>query len=313
MTGKHIVIAGGSGFIGMQMAVRWAKDNKVTILTRSTGAANNSYGSTANTTDVNMVKWDGKTIGDWVTSLEGCDLLINLAGRTVNCRYNEQNKAEVMNSRIDATRVLGAAVKQLLQPPALWINGGSTTIYRHAEDRPQDEFTGERPDDFSVQVCKRWEETFNEITLPHTRKAILRIAIVLGKGGVLVPYSRLARLGIGGRQGYGKQMFSWIHMEDLCMIVEWLYEHKEQTGTYNAAAPNPIPNATFMNAVRKVLRVPFGVPAPKWLLGMGAVVIGTQTELLLKSRWVVPTRLLQQGYQFKYIRVEDALGDLLPM
>ncbi len=313
MTGKHIIIAGGSGFIGMQMAARWAKNNKVTILTRSTGATNNSYGNAAAIDDVNPVKWDGKTIGDCVSALDGCDLLINLAGRSVNCRYNEQNKAEIMNSRVDATRVLGEAVTQLRQPPALWINGGSTTIYRHAEDRPQDEFTGEIENDFSVQVCKQWEATFNEISLPHTRKAILRIAIVLGKGGVLVPYSRLARLGMGGSQGGGRQMFSWIHMEDLCLITEWLYEHEEQQGIYNAAAPNPVPNATFMNAIRKVLRVPFGLPAPEWLLGMGAAVIGTQTELLLKSRWVMPTRLLQQGYQFKYIRVEDALGDLLPM
>lgn len=296
----------------MQLAEKWVKDNTVTILTRNVrSGANNTYGNTVQANGVNMVQWDGKTTGPWVSCLEGCDLLLNLAGRSVNCRYNERNKQEIMNSRIDATRVLGAAVRQLQQPPALWINGASTTIYRHAEDHPQDEFTGEIENDFSVQVCKAWEAAFNEIEVPATRKVALRMAIVLGKGGVLVPYSWLARLGVGGTQGSGRQMFSWVHIEDLERIIEWLVEHKEQSGTYNAAAPGPVANKEFMRLMRQVYNMPVGIPAPAWLLEIAAFIHGTETELLLKSRWVLPTRLLKEGFSFKYTAMEQALGNLL--
>ena len=199
MQNKKIVIAGGSGFIGLYLAERWAKENEVIILTRNVNASNNAYGRNSDVAGVQMIEWDGRNAGKWAVCLEGCDLLLNLAGKSVNCRYNEKNKTAVMKSRVDSTRVLGQAIKQLKQPPELWINGGSATIYRHAEDRPQDEATGEIENDFSVQVCKAWEAAFNEIQLPATRKAVLRMAIVLGKGGALVPFSRLARFGLGGR------------------------------------------------------------------------------------------------------------------
>lgn len=313
MEGRHIVIAGGSGFIGMQLAERWIKDNRVTILTRSVkDGADNTYGQKEQVSGVQMVKWDGKNLGDWTTALEGCDLLLNLAGRSVNCRYNAKNKAEIMQSRIDATKVLGEAIKQLRQPPILWINGASTTIYRHAEDRPQDELTGEIENDFSVQVCKAWEAVFNEIELNATRKVVLRMAIVLGKGGVLVPYSWLARLGVGGTQGNGRQMFSWVHIDDLCSIIEWLYDNKEAKGTYNAAAPGPVPNKEFMRLMRGIYKMSIGIPAPAWLLEIAAFIHGTETELLLKSRWVLPALLLSEGYTFKFSKMEHALKDLLP-
>jgi len=312
MTDKHIVIAGGSGFVGMQLAERWSTTNRVTILTRNLkGAANNSYRKKGNIAGVKMIQWDGRTMGDWAQDMEGCDLLINLSGKSVNCRYNAKNKAAVMNSRVDSTRILGDAVKQLKTPPKLWINGASTTIYRHAEDRPQDEYAGEIQNDFSVQVCKAWEKAFNEIELPATRKVVLRMAIVLGKGGVLVPYSRLAKFGLGGRQGNGNQMFSWVHIEDVARMIEWLYDHKEQSGTFNAAAPGPVHNYEFMQQLRKIYHIPFGLPAPKWLLEIAAFVIGTETELLLKSRWVLSTRFLNQGFSFKYAEVGDALRNLL--
>jgi uncharacterized protein (TIGR01777 family) len=296
----------------MQLAERWTKDNKVTVLTRNVqGSADNTYGMKERVADVQMLPWDAKTLGDWTRGLEGCDLLLNLAGKTVNCRYNEKNKQEIMSSRVDATRVLGEAVKRLKQPPALWINGASTTIYRHADDRPQDEFTGEMESDFSVQVCKAWEAAFNAIEVPATRKVVLRMAIVLGEGGVLVPYSWLARLGVGGKHGNGRQMFSWVHIDDLCEIVEWLYENKEASGVYNAAAPGPVPNQQFMGMLRDIYKMPVGIPAPKWLLEIAAFIHGTETELLLKSRWVLPSRLLQEGYIFKHSKLQDALKDLL--
>jgi len=312
MKNLKIVIAGGSGFIGMQMTERWATENKVIILTRKIAhTADNTYGKKQAAANVEFIEWDGKTLGPWVSCLENCNLIINLAGRTVNCRYNEKNKAEIMNSRIDATRILGEAVKQSKNPPELWINGASTTIYRHAEDHPQDEFTGEMENDFSVQVCKAWEAAFHEIQLSKTRKVVLRMAIVFGNGGVLVPYSWLARLGLGGKQGNGRQMFSWVHIDDLCRMAEWLYEQKNQSGTFNAAAPGPEPNHCFMKMLRTIYKMPIGIPAPAWLLEIAAFFHGTETELLLKSRWVLPARFQQEGFTFKYSKMEAALTNLL--
>ncbi len=312
MKNLKIVIAGGSGFIGMQMARMWAADNKVVILTRNVpNGPNNTYGTMEQIPNVEMVHWDAKTLGTWTGSLTGCNLLINLAGRTVNCRYNARNKTEIMDSRVDATRLLGEAVRLMHNPPELWINGASTTIYRHAEDRPQDEYTGEIENDFSVQVCKAWEAAFKKVQLTQTRKVILRMAIVFGNGGVLVPYSWLARLGVGGKQGNGRQMFSWVHITDLCRMVEWLYEHKDKTGVYNAAAPDPQPNNTFMRMLRTIYKMPFGIPAPAWLLEIAAIIHGTETELLLKSRWVLPTRFLKEGFEFQFNKMNDALSNLL--
>jgi uncharacterized protein (TIGR01777 family) len=311
MRNKHIVIAGGTGFIGQAMATAWAKENKVTVLTRNIkGAANNAFGGSITADGVNYVQWDGKTTGEWVQAIDGCDLLINLAGRSVNCRYNDENKKEILHSRLDAVHVLGKAVNMIQQPPELMINVASATIYRHAEDRPQDEVTGEVGSGFSVDVCKAWEEAFYALTLPQTRKVILRMAIVLGRGGVLVPYSNLAKSGLGGHQGNGRQMFSWIHIDDVIAMTEWLYEHKEQHGTYNASAPQPVPNSAFMKMLRAHYEMP-GLPAPKWLLEIAALLKGTETELLLKSRWVIPARLQQEGFIFRYPELKECLTDLL--
>jgi uncharacterized protein (TIGR01777 family) len=311
MKDKKIVIAGGSGFIGQAMAQRWCADNEVIILTRGkAGEANNRYEGQTSIAAVQYEQWDGATMGDWAKALEGCDVLINLAGRSVNCRYNEANKAEILSSRIRSTAVLGKGVQECANPPKLWINGGSATIYPHATTSPRDESFTDFADDFSVQVCRAWEQAFNAISLERTRKVILRMAITIGEGGVIVPYRRLVMAGLGGAQGSGKQMFSWIHVEDLCRIVEWLQEHPKQEGVFNAAAPKPINNAAFMATLRKVLHVPFGLPAPAWLLRLGARIIGTETELILKSRWVLPGRLFKEGFRFQYADIEDALRHL---
>lgn len=311
MHNKHIVLAGGTGFIGHAMAAAWSKQNKVTILTRSIkGAANNTFGNNSAIANVNYVQWDGKTTGEWVQAIDDFDLLINLAGRSVNCRYNDANKKEILNSRLDAVHVLGKAVDLMQHPPELMINVASATIYRHAEDRPQDEVTGEIGDGFSVDVCKAWEVAFNALTLQQTRKVQLRMAIVLGNGGVLVPYSNLAKSGLGGHHGNGKQMFSWIHIDDVIAMTEWLYEHKEQQGTYNASAPQPVTNSTFMKMLRRHYKMP-GLPAPKWLLEIATWLKGTETELLLKSRWVVPARLQKEGFNFRYPALKECLANLL--
>lgn len=312
MKNKHIVLAGGSGFVGQQMAEHWASDNRVTILTRKIkDAVDNSYGRKKHLGNVTEVQWDGRTKGNWVETLEGCDMIINLTGRSVNCRYNEKNKTDILNSRVDAVKVLGEAVNMLKRPPEIFINIASATIYRHAEDRPQDETTGEIGTGFSVDVCNKWEAALNCIPMPHTRKINLRMAIVLGKGGVLTPYSALAKLGVGGQHGNGRQMFSWIHIADVIGITEWMLEKKEAQGTYNASAPTPVPNNTFMQMLRDIYKMPIGIPAPKWLLEVAAAIQGTETELLLKSRWVIPTRLRSEGYTFQYPELKPALQDLL--
>lgn len=282
------------------------------VLTRNANTGvNNAYGKTDRIANVRYVHWDAKTIGPWIAELEGCDALLNLAGRSVNCRYNDKNKAEILNSRLDALTALGKAIGQAKDAPKLFINAASATIYRHAEDHPQDEETGDIGEGFSVDVCTQWEGTFDALQLPGTRKAQLRMAIVLGKGSVLTPYSFLARTGLGGKHGNGRQMFSWIHIDDVRGIIEWLDEHKEQTGTYNASAPGPVSNATFLRMLRNIYKMPIGIPAPKWLLEIAAFIHRTETELLLKSRWVVPARLQTAGYIFAYPELNAALKNLI--
>ena len=317
MKNKKIILAGGTGFIGQALAARWGKDNQVIILSRqSAGAQNNSYKrkllSPAEGYHITYWHWDGRSVEKhWANALEGADLVINLAGRSVNCRYTPRNKQEIFDSRTDATRAIGQAIREAVVPPKLWINAASATIYRHAQDRPQDEYTGEYQDDFSVLVCKRWEKTFEEQRTPFTRKVALRIAITLGEGGVIIPYLRLLKLGLGGRQGSGRQMYSWVHIEDLGGAAEWFLDHPELEGVYNVAAPGPVTNAYFMSALRRLTGHRLGLPAPAWLLKIGAAVIGTETELVLKSRWVVPTKLQETGFVFKYAQVDAALRSIV--
>lgn len=303
MKNKTIIIAGGTGFIGEGLIDHFSANNRLIILSRQ---------PKADRPNVTYKYWDGRSLGEWAGALDGADLLINLTGKSVNCRYTEANKAAIFASRTDSTAILGEAVKKAKNPPALWINSASATIYRHAEDRPMDEFTGEIENDFSVQVCKKWEKTFNDITLPHTRKVALRIAVTLGKqGGVMTPYLNLVKFGLGGHQGNGRQMFSWVHIEDVTGMMEWLYEHPECSGTYNCSAPNPVTNKTFMQTLRKAAGNAFGLAASAWMLKIGAALIGTETELLLKSRWVLPTRITQAGFTFKYPHLQGAFENIV--
>lgn len=303
MKNKKIVIAGGTGFIGQAMAEYFGNDNTVIILTR---------GKSRTEGRIRYIHWNARTIGTWGTELEHSDLLINLAGKSVNCRYNARNKQEIFDSRVSSTKVLGAVVQQLAHPPALWINAASATIYRHAEDRPMDELTGEMHNDFSVQVCQLWEKTFNDIPLMHTRKVILRMAIALGwQGGVMMPYLNLLKFGLGGHQGKGTQRYSWIHITDVCRMTDWLYEQPRIEGTFNCCAPHPVTNTHFMRLLRRTAGHYFGLPAPALLLAMGARLIGSETELLLKSRWVLPTRIQQAGFTFQFPELYPAFQDIL--
>ncbi|MEO5562107.1 MAG: DUF1731 domain-containing protein [Chitinophagaceae bacterium] len=193
----------------------------------------------------------------------------------------------------------------------LWINASSATIYRHATDGPQDEYTGEFHDGFSVQVCQRWEKVLYDQTTPATRKVALRMAITLGPGGVLIPYFNLLKFGLGGKQGSGKQMFSWIHIEDTCRMIEWIAAHEDLEGTYNCSSPNPVSNIEFMQQLRKATGHVFGLPAYEWMLKIGAPIIGTETELIVKSRWVVPTRIKETGFEFKYPFIKEAFTAII--
>ena len=315
MINKKIILAGGTGFLGQEMTKYFGRENKIVILTRQVKEKTNrnNYDSLSeeDLKNVHYIKWDGKTTGEWIHELNDADLIINLAGKTVNCRYTEKNKKEIFDSRTDAVKAIGDAINKCSRPPSLWINASSATIYRHAEDRPQDECTGEFHDDFSVQVCKRWEKIFYDQQTPQTRKVALRMAVTLGPGGILIPFFNLLKFGLGGKQASGKQMFSWVHIEDTCRMIGWILDHKNLEGTYNCSSPNPVTNEEFMRIFRKVTGHKIGLPAYRWMLQIGAPLIGTETELILKSRWVIPSKILETGFRFNYPLLTTALTDIM--
>lgn len=299
-TYNKIVIAGGNGFIGQELAKRFEGiSNSIIVLCR-------------NPQQTNEVFWDGNTLGKWTEELENVDLLINLSGKSVNCRYTAENKAAIFSSRVNTTKIIGEAIKLCVNPPKVWINSASATIYPHSLEKSRSEFDADFSDDFSVQVCKLWEKTFNEIELKNTRKVVLRMAIVLGKnGGALPAYYNLVKFGLGGVQGNGKQYFSWIHIDDLFGIINLIGTNQEVNGIINCAAPNPVTNQELMQKLRKKAGIPFGLPASKWMLEIGAFALQTQTELLLKSRKVISKRLPSYGYEFKFQTLDEAINDLL--
>ncbi|MBC8111981.1 MAG: TIGR01777 family protein [Verrucomicrobia bacterium] len=293
MTTKKIVIAGGTGFIGNYLSDKFQKQGyQVLIISRKTGS----------------IPWtDTQAI---MQALNNAEMLINLAGKSVNCRYTEKNKEEIFKSRTQTTQTLGEAILACQNPPPLWFNSSTATIYRHSEDKAMTEENGEIGSGFSIDVATAWERAFFDFNLSATRQIALRIAIVLGKeGGALMPLENLVRFGLGGKQGKGNQMFSWIHIEDLYQIILFLAENKDLKGVFNCASPHPIDNQTLMKMLRKSMKVPFGLPSPTWLLTMGAVLIGTETELVLKSRWVLPERLLKSGFTFRFSDLTSTLED----
>ncbi len=301
---NKLILAGGTGFLGQAIINRFSKQGaNIVVFTR---------GSNRSEKNVRYVQWDGKTEGGWTKELEGADVLINLTGKSVDCRYNAKNKAEIISSRVNATKVLGSAINKTSNPPKVWLNSASATIYRHAEDRPMDEFTGGVGEGFSVEVCKIWEKTFNEIHTLKTRKIIMRISMVMGKGGGVLPVmTKLVKARLGGKMGNGKQFVSWIHEEDFLNAMDFLIQNEQASGAYNFASPEPLPNSAFMALMRKQLNVKVGLPAAKWMLEIGAFFIRTETELILKSRRVVPTKLLNEGFVFKFQTVEQTLKNLL--
>ncbi|ALO67972.1 NAD-dependent epimerase [Arthrobacter alpinus] len=293
---KSAVIAGASGFIGAYFRAGFAAEGwQVRTVGRNDATADAVWGDTPAITEL----------------LDGADVLINLAGKSVSCRYTPENKAEIVRSRTETTAELGRAIAACATPPRDWFNASTGTIYRDARDRPQDEDDGELGSGFSVEVARGWEETLAAADVPATRKIPLRMTIVMGPGGgVMRPFNNLARLGLGGRMGDGGQKYSWIHVQDLFRAVLFLHERREITGAVNIAAPEAVTNAELMAGVRRVNRAPFGVPTPAWLLKMGAVLIRTETELVLKSRWVRPGKLEDAGFTWQHPELEGALADI---
>jgi len=306
----RIVLSGGSGFLGSALAKHFGAHGwEVVILTRSPKPRNDG---------VREVAWDARTPGDWTRELDGAAGIVNLTGRSVDCRYHARNRREIMASRVDSTRALGEAISHCANPPRVWLNSSTATIYKHTFGPAWDEngvisATAEAKDAFSVEVAAAWERVFNEARTPRTRKVALRAAMVLGHGAnsVFPMLCRLARLGLGGPMASGQQYVSWIHQADFCRAIDWLIEHDEIAGPVNLAAPNPVPNREMMATLRELCGARFGLPAAAWMLEVGAFLLRTETELIIKSRRVVPSRLLAGSFQFSFPFVREAMADLL--
>lgn len=299
---KKLIIAAGTGFLGQVLVNHFQdKADEIVVLTR---------GKSATKDTIRYINWDAKTLTGWEKELEGAEVLINLAGKSVDCRYTEANKHEILTSRIDSTVILNKAVLQSVNPPKHWLNSSTATIYRHSEDKQMDEATGEIGSDFSMNVAKAWESVFFETETPGTIKTALRTSIVMGKGGgAYIPLKRLAQCGMGGKQGSGRQFVSWIQEADFARAIAFVIDNQLE-GKINIVSPQPVCNAQFMSQLRKSVGMPFGINTPKLLLILGAKLIGTEPELVLKSRNVIPKRLIDNGFEFKYGKLQDALAAL---
>jgi uncharacterized protein (TIGR01777 family) len=294
-----IVIPGGTGHVGSVLARALRADgHQVVVITRAARG-------TANT-----IPWDGKTLDDWAAAIDGADVVINLAGHTVNCRYTQANKERILNSRVDSTRVVGEAIRAARRPPRVWLQAATATIYAHRYDAPNDETSGiiGGSDDapaswrFSIEVARAWEQALDAADVPNTRKLKLRSAMIMGpdRGGIFDTLLRLVRFGLGGQAGDGRQYMSWVHHLDFVRAIYWLIGHEEIEGVVNIASPNPVPNADFMRALREAWGISFGLPAWKWMLPIGTWLMRTESELILKSRRVVPGLLTQRGFVFRH-------------
>lgn len=325
----EIVIPGGSGHLGVLVAKAFSDDGHEVIVLSRQKQQQRQQTNQAEAALCRTVEWDGRTLGAWTEELEGADVVLNLAGRSVNCRYTEENRREITESRVCSVRVLGEAMRQCKVPPRVWLQMSTATIYAHRFDAPNDEATGliggnepGAPETwrFSIEVARAWERALEEAEallpeMPRTRTVLLRSAMVMSamRGGPLGPFEallRLTRLGLGGKAGSGKQYVSWIHEHDFVRSLYWLLERDEVTGPVNLAAPGPLQNAAFMKPLREAWGVPIGLPAARWMLEVGAIFMRTETELILKSRRVVPGVLERGGFTFLFSTWPEAAKEL---
>ena len=298
-----IVLTGASGYLGHLLTGHFTSGgHEVAVISRHKPQL---------PPGARFVAWDGRHQGPWSSALDGADAVINLAGRTVNCRYNEENRRQILESRLHATRAVGQAVAAASRPPAIWLNSSSATVYRDARDRPMDEAGGDIGSGFSVDVCLQWESALMELPLPGVRRIAMRLSMVFGRDAeVFKVMSRLVKLGLGGTQGDGVQYVSWLHDADFVRAVDWMLAHPELGGPVNVCAPAPLPNHEFMGILRRALKRPLGLPAPRPALEIGAFLMGTETELILKSRRVVPGKLLDSGFTFQFDSWRAAVDDV---
>jgi len=308
----RIVIPGGSGQVGNVLARHFhGQGHSVTVLSRHPEPS-----------PWQVLPWNGRELGTWTNAIDGADIVVNLAGRNVNCRYTPANRREIMDSRILSTRVVGQAIAQAAKPPALWMNASTATIYRHALDRAMDEYTGElgghetdAPSTwrFSIDVATSWEREFFAAATPRTRKIALRSAMTMSPdpGGIFDTLLRLVRAGLGGKAASGKQFISWIHEADFVRAIDFLIDHQGLNGCINICSPCPLPNQEFMRVLRQAWGASIGLPATRWMLELGAIFLRTETELILKSRRVVPQRLLEAGFHFNFADWQTAAVDLV--
>lgn len=306
-----IVVPGGTGQVGAFLCRAFVADgHEVVVLSRNPVDA-----------PWKVVAWDAATLGPWAGEFDGADVVVNLAGRSVNCRYNAENRRLIKESRVNSTRVVGKAIAEAARPPRVWLQASTATIYEHRYDAPNDEATGilggserDAPETwrFSIDVAKAWEQAANEAVVPTTRKVLLRSAITMSpdRGGVFDVLLGLVRRGLGGTNGDGRQFVSWIHDSDFVRAVYWLIEREDLDGAFNLASPNPVPNAEFMRTLRQAWGIGFGLPATNWMLEIGTFFMRTESELILKSRRVVPGRLLQSGFEFQFPTWSAAALDL---
>jgi len=297
-TGQKIVIAGASGFMGQYFARRFRADGD-TVVTVGRSGSDVAWGDTA----------------ALERAVDGADLLLNLAGKSVNTRYTQKNRAAIFSSRLLTTGELGRAVEAVAHPPALWLNSSTATIYRHADDHAMTDESGQIGSGFSVNVATAWEHEFFAHSRPGVRQVALRMAIVLGDGSALKPLLALARLGLGGTQyggksGGGRQMFSWIHIDDVYRAIRFIQSRHDIEGPVNVSSPNPVQNRELMATLRRVVGARFGLPLQRWMLELGSLAIQSESELLLKSRWVVPTRLVAEGFEFDHPDLEAAVRQI---
>jgi uncharacterized protein (TIGR01777 family) len=307
-----IVIPGGSGQVGQVLKRALVqKGHEVTIVGR--GPAVDAQWD---------AQWNGRSVGPWTRYIDGADVVINLAGRSVNCRYGPDNRREIVDSRVDSTHAVGEAIARAARPPRVWLQASTATIYAHRYDAPNDELTGILGGDepgvpdtwrFSVEVAKAWERATLEAAVPGTRVVRMRSAMVMSpdRGGIFDTLLTLVRRGLGGASGDGRQYVSWIHEHDFVRAVEWLIAHDALEGAVNLASPNPLPNRDFMRALREAWGTRIGLPSNRWMLELGAFLLRTETELVLKSRRVVPRRLLDSGFTFEYETWPEAARELV--
>jgi len=308
-----VVIPGGKGHVGAVLTRRFSRGgHEVVLLSRGQGSVPGAR----------VVAWDGKSLGDWATEINGADVVINLAGRSVNCRYTEANLREMMDSRLESTRIVGEAIRLAASPPRVWLQSSTATIYSHRFDAPNDEVTGilggDEPDaprtwQASNEIAMAWERELARADTPRTRKIAMRSAMTMSvdKGSVFDVLCGLARYGLGGSLGGGRQFVSWVHEDDFAHAWLFLIEREDISGPINICSPNPLPQKDFMQQLRCALGVPFGLPAAKWMVEIGTYLMQTESELVLKSRRVVPTLLQDAGFEFQFPEWQEAARELV--